>query len=358
MIINYLLNFRDLIQNLNYITINYKELVSYIAKKMNFKKVNKENIVYKTGKYLIKIGDISDQFYIIIKGKVSVFIPIETKIMISEEEYLQYLSRLKKFNENEIFDQMISKKIFYIKGKDVEKIKSDSISKCKNILCSQSTNHNSNQENNFDKFQKTVIPLLYEERIKPIVSSDDYSNKKEVILINYFKLKSLHRGDYFGQTGLAFSPSKRYYIIYNRTESVITIEDCIFGVIDKEAFDEGIKEVLEKHTIKEINFILSTKIFNELDSNQLIKSFNNNFVLEHCEKNYILIKNNEEPKFTYLIKTGEFEVSIKSSLIHINKIIEYFGGVNLNKKEEEYDYNRNEELKRFYSKNFIFKVYK
>ena len=68
---------------------------------------------------------------------------------------------------------------------------------------------------------------------------------------------------------------------------------------------------------------------------QMKKSFNN-FSFEQCEKNYIIIKEADDPIFNYLIKSGEFEVSIKCSLIELNTIINYFGGVNLNEKEEEY----------------------
>ena len=47
----------------------------------------------------IKTGDKADKFFIILRGKVSCFVPKELKISISEEEYTNYLKVLHEYGE-------------------------------------------------------------------------------------------------------------------------------------------------------------------------------------------------------------------------------------------------------------------
>ncbi len=66
------------------------------------------------------LGDSSDKFFMIIKGKVSVIVPKEETVELSEEEYLVYLSNLRKFGEIELLNQALIRKGFKIKDPDFE----------------------------------------------------------------------------------------------------------------------------------------------------------------------------------------------------------------------------------------------
>ena len=114
----------------------------------------------------------------------------------------------------------------------------------------------------------------------------------------------------------------------------MTQEDCIFGIIEKASYEESLKEVIDKQKKETIEFLVSTKIFGNFDTQLLIKIFSN-FVLEKIEKNSNLIEEGNKPFFIYFIKTGDFEINIKNSIIEINKKIHYLGGDNGNDIQDQ-----------------------
>ena len=59
-------------------------------------------------KLIIK-GEIYDNYYLILKGNVSVLIVKEIKMLLSEEEYINYLRILNYYDETEIFSKCLSK---------------------------------------------------------------------------------------------------------------------------------------------------------------------------------------------------------------------------------------------------------
>ena len=92
--------------------------------------------------------------------------------------------------------------------------------------------------------------------------------------------------------------------------------------------------MIDKQKKETIDFLVSTKIFNNFDPQSLIKIFPN-FIFERIDKNSFLFKEGQEPMFIYFVKSGEFEISMKNSMIEINKKIAYLEGMSENYIQEE-----------------------
>ena len=77
---------------------------------------------------------------------------------------------------------------------------------------------------------------------------------------------TLKTGDKFGDVALQSTLCKR-------TASIITIEDCIFLVLDKKNYDKSIRESNEKLKKIYINFLMYNKLFFECDKFIFLKKY-------------------------------------------------------------------------------------
>jgi hypothetical protein len=57
---------------------------------------------------LFKRGDIGENFYLLIKGKVAVLVVEEKSIYLSQEEYMVYLINLRKYKEYDLLHNSIN----------------------------------------------------------------------------------------------------------------------------------------------------------------------------------------------------------------------------------------------------------
>ena len=66
---------------------------------------------YKQNNLIFRFDDISDKFYLILKGEVDFLVPNEEILELTIEEYLIYLMRLRNYNEDFLLSQTIQKNI-------------------------------------------------------------------------------------------------------------------------------------------------------------------------------------------------------------------------------------------------------
>lgn len=78
-----------------------EELVFNLCSNMQYLFVPKNTVLFKT-------GDPGDFFYVVIHGSVSVILPEEGHIELTEEEYLNYLMKLKINLEHDIFNRVLN----------------------------------------------------------------------------------------------------------------------------------------------------------------------------------------------------------------------------------------------------------
>lgn len=79
-----------------------QEIIRNLSYNLRYEHANKNTILFR-------FGDYSEKFYLILKGQVSVAVPNEEEMELTEEEYFLYLLKLRQYNEKDILNKVISK---------------------------------------------------------------------------------------------------------------------------------------------------------------------------------------------------------------------------------------------------------
>ena len=170
-------------------TTNTHEILLKIASNLNYMKV-------EANKIIVKYGEKFEHLYIILKGEVSILVPKEVKLKLTKEEYLNYLTLLKIYDEKELLHSclQINRLSFKFDEKDIVKPNNEASRKFLVTKRSYISRISKIAEN----FVKTVICSIvcekdYIDRIKQSnVKSED---TKEVILYEYNHSNLLKQGE-------------------------------------------------------------------------------------------------------------------------------------------------------------------
>ena len=215
---------------------------------------------------------------------------------------------------------------------------------------------NKNEINNYLKINSYFD---YINRISPDVNNNNKNsneNKKQITIIKYKFLRTLKKGEFFGEILLnecKIFNNKQINIMNNsslsnfiqihqnfpfRTYSVIIKEDTFLGCISKKIYLENLKIFSEKNIINKTNFILNNNFFKNCNIISLLKSYLycflkkklnvGEFLINHKEK----IDMNEFP--VYFIKKGEFQIKCFKSINEIDDALKHLG-----KNDEEINEN-------------------
>ena len=177
---------------------------------------------------LIRFGDRGDKFYIIIRGSVSIIIPKEINVKMSEIEYLNYLILLRINNELDLLSKVLvkNKNTYLFDDNEIDqvikrknKLSNDLQRKISNYLNSKDDKELFENIKNLVKFdnQKSKGNLQistenYNQNTKPVFELEEEDNKferKKVILFEYNKITTLITGDKFGDIALSAYNRKR-----------------------------------------------------------------------------------------------------------------------------------------------------
>ena len=102
-VISYLFNlnpFADSIKSI--LTTNSKDFFSNLSFALKYKFYNKNSMIYR-------FNEISDKFYLILNGEVDLIVPNEEIVPLTIEEYFNYLLNLRKINEFDVINKVISR---------------------------------------------------------------------------------------------------------------------------------------------------------------------------------------------------------------------------------------------------------
>ena len=102
-VISYLFNlnpFADSIKSI--LTTNSKDFFSNLSFVLKYKFYNKNSMIYR-------FNEISDKFYLILNGEVDLIVPNEEIVPLTIEEYFNYLLNLRKINEFDVINKVISR---------------------------------------------------------------------------------------------------------------------------------------------------------------------------------------------------------------------------------------------------------
>ena len=326
----YLTNFPGFITTLN-ISEDFndpQEIMQKISVFIQCEFIKKDTIVCLN-------GQLGDKFYLIFSGSVGVLIPNSYTKKMTPEEFMGYLINLydlkeydlihKSINSNrKILDSSFKKQIL-----EMEK-------NCQNIT--NLSNYKS-EEINMNDYIDRLIPK----------ETSNTNECMEFTLWKYIKVIDLEDGKSFGDVALKDNFSKR-------TATIITNEDCYFGIIKKDIYQTCIKDTLDRIRRFNIETILNTKLF-EGYSKELFKIYIfNNFKGLSIVRGKYLFKQNEERTEIFFIKSGEFKVELFCSCEDLNNIIESFGGDSYN-RDLEVKIKLNNRMKTFNKDKRVFSVF-
>ena len=110
----YLKTLEKFIKILKNTNVSLDELMNKIASMMKYEEYVEDSL-------LCKLGDKGDKFYLIFKGTISVIIPKENTLKMSNIEYIKYLLLLAIYQENELINRLLTlnKDIYFIDEKEL-----------------------------------------------------------------------------------------------------------------------------------------------------------------------------------------------------------------------------------------------
>ena len=353
-----------------------KELLLKIATHLKKEEFLRDTIVFYN-------GQLAKTFYLILEGEVSVLIPVEYNVNITDRELFSYMDLLLqnkeyeliklilesnsiKLNEDDYKDNIqymrcknaiervlpanieteeIStlnyiERYNYFKGKSIVTLK-DKINELK--LDNEKTSKNKkeqkndNQKNNSKLSNKLIITENNNEKISEKEPSENdsendneeienvkkdkdfYYNREQTFVVwKYYEICKLTKGKCFGELALQKEGKKR-------NATIITNSDCVFGTLQKEAYQMFVRETMDRARKINVELLLRSKLFKGYPPEKFELHYFNHFKFLKKKKCDYLFWQNTDRDFIYFIKKGEVEIELFGSCIKIDEILKNLG---------------------------------
>ena len=230
-IIYYLESLSDFMNSLKQSFGNVSDLLKSICISLKYEYLEKSNIIFK-------IGDKGDKFYILLKGKATIYKAKASRKFLTEADYLKYLIKLKYYNETYLLNQCLNNKhnctIFNLADLDFNAIEHENHKRHKKAPVKRAKdlfNYNTSSPLKFrrsspgsitidqEKFNElshsfciTNIKKFdqnYLELLKPNVTKEDSHKLLELEIYTYNKFLTLTTGMKFGESALDDENKKR-----------------------------------------------------------------------------------------------------------------------------------------------------
>ena len=304
---------RQLTKFMKLISREGTEEIDYILSKVSN---DIELEIYKKNNFIMKIGDIGNNFYIILKGKVAVIISKYYDVIMTKKEYINHLKLLKYFEENYLFNKTL------VDNYEILQIKSDEIENAKlNIKKFEYSNLKDyfsliNAENYQDEEKVNQIIGLNRIEIDTFLNPNRKSKTKYYYLriTGLFKVVELNEGNSFGEMALLNKESKR-------TASIYTLEDSFFGTLNFREYKMSLKTYLDEYKTLTITLVFENSLFKNVGKTFFINKFWNYFIVRNLNKGDYVFKNNFRRDEIYFIYKGE--IKIVAPKLTYDKIIKY-----------------------------------
>lgn len=296
---------------------------------------------------IMRYGEKGNLFYIVLKGNAVVLLPKENNIKLTALNYLKILITLKVFGEEEMFNRTLlaNKLSFLIDNNSINEIMEQlekkqtkkilenptfqalilSQEEIKELILWYTIVYQKTNEMNSNNLQ--ISPEEYMKIIYPSFVHDEINQNlgEDVIIYSYIPITVKHQGDIFGELALQNPNSKR-------TATIICMEECIFGILSRESYNNIIKDIQWKKRKKNVNFILSFQIFKGMNWNYFESKVFNFFKNESYEQGQVMTKQNDKSNKVYFIQEGVFELTSCLSIEEMQKIIKSKSNYLSNKK--------------------------
>ena len=302
---------------------------------------------YEKNKFICKYGDKADKFYLILKGKVIFIVPTEREHYMTEEEYIDYLLKLRKKGEIELIkNTLIKNQLTFYFGEDFDEFILSSLDryekKKENIYSIklyksffEFRKFKEKEKNNLIKKEENVDIDEYI-KVSNIDSYDDseyakIKQQKLLTLLEYQKTNIYEDGDSFGALG-ANSKSNR------RTATCISYENCYLGILSKKEYVDILEKINSKQRDHLFNLILSIKLFHRMTKNIFINNYIHMFHFLKYEKNDIIMNDTQKFEKMIIFYKGEFTLSINKNILELYDLainLKRIKGKLMNKSEEK-----------------------
>ena len=335
-----------------YITKNFlhqTKLIDHYIKEFNNDKRIIENLTtffglefrylkYKKGETIYKIDDYSDNFYMILLGKVEIF-NVEPKLLnITGYDYFCYLMNLKKNNEMYRYKLTIeeNKNVFHISYDEEDllpyfflQFNLNDIKEGKKINFRKLLEVINMKPKDLGLIEDKINSLDYiiekEKRIIKKIANfskdkiNEYSfinNKivrKNLKLFEYVKQNTIEPLDYFGEGSIeSGTPRTETAICGEETELLYIINKLyINNILPKKV------AILEKKTA----FLGKNYLFNKIIPKKFVRRYFNLFSLETYNKGDVLFKENSNLDYIYFIKEGYVNLLTSKSILEMEMFI-------------------------------------
>ena len=142
---------------------------------------------------------------------------------------------------------------------------------------------------------------------KSINCEENYEDKEEFNLFQYFEITKKKKGDTFGELALQHDDNRR-------TGTIMTLSDSVLGYLSRVDYDLSLSDIELKKRKNDVNFIMSFSIFSQMNWFVFENKYFNYFKKEtFVQGEKILVQNQKNSKL-YFIMEGQFEITTSISL--------------------------------------------
>ena len=349
---------------------------------------------------LIRFGEKGSNAYLNLLGDIAVLIKKSYRLLLDEDEYLNYLVNLIRYKEYElanltindnykifpieiiddikeedpnkrffqarsldnfykinnykifnnsnsyILDRKSSRYItnFNITGKSIklDKIKSKNQQKLKLNMENQKLKELSSQRKIYaSKLMEKFNLKAIKKKSLNTCSIEDYINRLNSIsgfnfdeneynknlekstdrtyftIYSYMNIVNLPAGSLFGELALSNKNSIR-------TATIIALNDCYCGVLNKNTYDKCVKNGAEKNLHDILNFIVELPIFKGIPQSIFYRKYFTSLSRNSVNKSSKIIVQGDKPSYLTLLKSGEYIIYIYNSLYNITNLMTYY----------------------------------
>ena len=347
--------FMNLIKNQN---IEYEEIILKSSKIMKYQYNNKNDII-------IHYGDKGEKFYIILRGKVKIFVPVFKEYYMSETDYILYLLNLKNNKQNELISQClklneVNFSIPYEKFDDFlydlafKKTKGGIYLEKREILESAKKIYNHTLNDNYRNYLENISPNKYISLTQVTNSVIENTNninyyhkiiykknlskeiKQKKVRVPIYELVNIFQdGDTFGELALENATSDK------RRATIIAIENCDLAVVDKKEYNSLIKDSVVRCKKKFFELINTYRIFNDIGYSTFNKKYYSLFRYIRMNNDNLILKENQKCDNIYFLVSGECELYIDKNICEINELINKLSQTLIDLKNKNNELNEN-----------------
>jgi len=346
-----------------------KELLLKICQNLKKEEIFQDRVIFYNGQY-------GKSFYLILEGEVSVLLPYEFKLKLTDKQvikYMYYLLQLKEYelirlileNNRHVFNDLdYRENTLYNKLKAYSErgipinTETEKISACEYMQRFEYFAHlekrqreeasKSDEKEKIEikkkeqlKVRKSYFDILLRENLKKrayiekrhdfkcIENDEDdeeiiknknffYETQETFSIYKYYEVIRLGKGKCFGELALT-KEGKR------RNATIITTKGSIFGILQKEAYQAFVKETMDKARKLNVELLLKSRLFRGCNSEKFENHLFNFFKLMKKNKGEYLFKQGERRDYIYFLKKGEIQLEFFCNYFYLETILNNLG---------------------------------